>query len=96
MSKDKEDVYLGALDIKYAQPIPLTEEWLERFGFEKYNGDQFYKGDVRINMACDRTMIFYKDFIGDTQRLYLKDKYLHTFQNAMELIGEELKLKEDE
>ena len=27
--------HIGSLDIKYVKPIPLTEEWLIKFGFRK-------------------------------------------------------------
>lgn len=73
------------------EPIPLTEEWLVKFGFENRVGMQWYLGDIRVNMSTPTTMIFYKDEQNEMQRLILKDKFVHTLQNAWHLItGEEL------
>jgi hypothetical protein len=74
----------------WCKPIPLTEEWLLRFGFEKkyknYEmGDfMFFKG------SCSR--ISYKlSLIG------INIKHVHQLQNLyFALTGEELKLKDDE
>ena len=87
----------SGIDCDY-QPIPLTEEWLLRFGFEKYdfmNGFfvklkdrhlmvQFYKSEIHI---------FFTKVSKDSQghwmkgRDYFIDKnsilYLHTFQNLI-------------
>lgn len=80
----------------YFKPIPLTEEWLVRFGFEKKNSFEF-------ESPCT---VFYieKSSIGDYEFCkkpqydefgWLKTiKYVHQLQNLyFALIGEELTIK---
>jgi len=84
--------------IENIKPIPLTEEWLLRFGFEKDDSgvdifDQDYcewyqKEFPTIGILCqssDKSYIF--DENSDTLRL----KYVHELQNLnFALTGEEL------
>lgn len=35
-------------DHQHLDPIPLTPEWLERFGFEKYNDDANYEEGYKL------------------------------------------------
>jgi hypothetical protein len=74
------------------ESIPLTEEWLLKFGFEKtYIGyDEKYpffeKGLIIID-ACDFT-------IETASGLVIEIKYVHQLQNLyFALTGEELTLK---
>lgn len=74
------------------EPIPLTEEWLLKFGFEKtYIGHDekypfFEKGLIIID-ACDFT-------IETASGLVIEIKYVHSLQNLyFALTGEELKQK---
>jgi hypothetical protein len=77
------------------EPIPLTEEWLLKFGFEKVS----WSNDVRINLLNRWSLIY--DF--DVNKLcvdsglnanYLQIKYIHQLQNLyFTLTGEELTLK---
>jgi len=39
---------IGQVQVK---PIPLTKEWLLRFGFRKYNDNWFSKGALWINIS---------------------------------------------
>jgi len=69
------------------RPIPLTEEWLLKFGFErnKYALTSFIKNDVII--STDKFI-----YMSRT-----KLKYVHQLQNLyFALTGEELKLNENE
>ena len=73
--------------IEELEPIPLTEEWLLKFEFErnKYALNSFIKNDVII--STDKFI-----YMSRT-----KLKYVHQLQNLyFALTGEELKLKEDE
>ena len=65
-------------------PIPLTEEWLERFGFEEVNkGLTFKKGLFELEKAPDC-------FQYETTNIY----YVHQLQNLYSaLTGEELTIK---
>lgn len=80
-------------------PIPLTEEWLLRFGFVKEfnadeNSDSFYLKDCDDSFYIDYDNSWY---IGATSYGYLKGThYVHQLQNLyFALTGEELTLKQD-
>jgi hypothetical protein len=78
-----------------AEPIPLTEEWLLRFGFEKNDNNQF------ILMEGSVDILFNKDLNGWTcdgiNFSINMTEHVHQLQNLyFVLTGEELKLKEDE
>lgn len=66
------------------EPIPLTEEWLVRFGWEK-SGEWFYKDYYEINLngifnPSDAHYTIHNDI-----------KYVHQLQNLyFALTGEEL------
>lgn len=91
----------GQNDEQY-QPIPLTEDWLKRFGFEFKKGrisedsgvqlfNDFYdKGKFKLN-HWDNGKLFYWDDKFDNQI-----QYVHQLQNLyFALTGEELKLREE-
>jgi hypothetical protein len=74
------------------EPIPLTEEWLLRFGFEKRSiikqNDSYYLNG-KVVWATENGFRYFqnRDII----------KYVHQLQNIyFALTGEELKLKDDE
>jgi hypothetical protein len=74
------------------QPIPLTEEWLLRLGFEREEsrfGSHFYTNDFSLYTSKEGSLCFCYDN-------YLKHiHYVHQLQNiAFALTGEELELKE--
>ncbi len=71
------------------QPIPLTEEWLLKFGFDR-NGKKltFWK----IDLVEDEEGIF----SFDESRIYIDVKYVHQLQNLyFALVGEELTIKSE-
>ena len=77
------------------EPIPLTEEWLLRFGFEKNDNNQF------ILMEGSVDILFNKDLNGWTcdgiNFSINMTEHVHQLQNLyFALTGEELKLKENE
>jgi hypothetical protein len=91
------------------QSIPLTEEWLLKFGFEKgnhnwfrlyFNPDKIEDSDcftynVNSKMLC--LECFYSgEKKGSIQLLGLKEKHVHTLQNLyFALNNEELKTPTD-
>jgi hypothetical protein len=99
MTKTEEEIEV----YEDLQPIPLTEEWLLRFGFENYgvfrlklSDDTYLRGHINskgFNIALDEY-----DLIGDRETVSLRViKYVHQLQNLVfSLTGEELKLKDDE
>ena len=95
---DAESQLLNFNDIR---PIPLTEEWLLKFGFEFNHQNEYwkhYQNDKGFNISqwvhptkfagFEKFGAFY---YGDS---YLEVKYVHTFQNLyFALTGEELEVK---
>lgn len=80
------------------RPIPLTEQWLIDFGFERNNR-------IDVNLGMKKTPVWslysFSITIWDNGRLFydwiggnIEVKYLHQLQNLyFALIGEELKEK---
>ena len=74
-----------------AEPIPLTEEWLEAFGFQKV-GAWFYKGDFALRPKSEFIGLEYGGFILSILDIHID--YVHTLQNLyFPLTGEELEKK---
>lgn len=80
------------------KPIPLTEEWLIRFGF-KYEGrdyfaiETFLKEDFVITREQDSFCFPYEDYVGNDVDTYIK--YAHQLQNLyFALTGKELTIKQ--
>lgn len=77
------------------KPIPLTEEWLIKFGFIK-DGKEFNKwcGDYEYSFSFEYGFVFGQlvDYSHE-----IKIKHVHQLQNLyFALTGEELTIKEDE
>lgn len=88
----------GSIKTREATPIPLTEEWLIRFNFERQ--------DNNWNMLCicnDWTYLYWEKLAGvqlsiNKHSIMLPHiQYVHQFQNLYHsLCGEELILKEQQ
>ena len=79
------------VDMSRYMPIPLTEEWLVKFGF-KYIGsaptlginESWNRGNIRIEQLQSKELVFHG----------LQIKYVHSLQNLyFALTGEELLAK---
>ena len=75
--------------IKFFKPIPLTEDWLIKFGFEK----------IGVNYSLDEFIIYVR--ISDKKMVYRTSHYsielrhVHQLQNLyFALTGKELKLNQ--
>lgn len=96
---DSHDIYkLDESNCEDVEPIPLTEEWLLKFGFEKdvYDNERpFYytfKG-FRLNCNLGFLTLHNSNDLADFNPI--KIKYVHQLQNMLfALCGEELELKE--
>jgi len=82
---------------KVVDPIPLTEEWLTKFGFHKTAEDDFDKTFGDIDQISIRSN---KLYVTDKFGVYLNPKriaiiqYVHQLQNLyFALTGEELTIK---
>lgn len=85
------------------EPIPLTEEWLLKFGFEKVNNE--LTNIAPLNLPCTFNLpntpfsfcqgkLILTTSTGD---FCVNTEYVHQLQNLyFALVGEELKIKEDE
>ena len=63
--------------LKNYQPIPLTEEWLLRFGFEKKGMNRTRWTFWKIDLVEDEKGIY----SFDESRIYIDIKYVHQLQN---------------
>ena len=93
--KNKKSVDINSVDIADAESIPLNEEWLVKFGFEKHFGNNNHL----LYSLPNLTLVKYEketDFNGYWLKYYQgkfpkKLKYVHQLQNLyFALTGEEL------
>lgn len=95
------DITACVVDNTSFKPIPLTEEWLLRFGFEIF---KLNNGAYEVNLNDFFTLRFIpKDNWREKDAFYLYSndddigiiiQYIHTFQNTFfALTGQELELK---
>lgn len=87
---------IGSGDKNY-EPIPLTLEWLKRFGFQSDNfTDEDRTPFMRIDDACG-SFILDDEFILMDIDTRVQIKHVHQLQNLyFALTGEELTLKEND
>jgi len=82
------------------EPIPLTEEWLLKFGFEMINSSPInYKiyrlKDISFNVIKDSNIKLYDKIVYSEQYRYIES--VHQLQNLyFALTGEELIFKQQE
>jgi len=89
VGKVDEDLFNNKIDCQFA-PIPLTEEWLLKFGFEIVKGAHQSWRTIKINdeKSFDIQFIDGEVFYSDTRL-----KYVHKLQNLyFALTGQELQL----
>ncbi len=72
------------------EPIPLTEEWLNRFGFEKTGNYKHTKRMFSVVLWITEADYFFHWTEGNT-----RIQHVHELQNLyFDITGEELELKE--
>lgn len=92
--ENNEYLSSGVFELVDFKPIPLTEEWLERFGFENDFDENPTKGQLTIENQFDGSWIRVLDGMWTDG---IKIEYIHQLQNLyFALTGEELTIKEDE
>lgn len=91
---------IGCYSIKRISPIPLTEEWLIKFGFEKNNKDYLLNNVLIFDYTYLGTgdnhhigfMFKWGNYINEGKDIVIQ--YVHQLQNLyFALTGEELELK---
>ncbi len=101
-----DDLELGlvgdAIEYKYAKPIPLTKEWLARFGFKKNLYIDGYIGCDSLHTSFvlsepNKFKEYYTFNFGVGDLTNIKELiYVHELQNLyFALTGEELELKHE-
>ncbi len=84
--------YINACDIKFIEPIPLTEEWLLKFGFRFTSISDTYFKNTDDNLK--QVNIHHKPFMLYSFNCSTKLEYVHQLQNLyFALTGEELTIK---
>jgi hypothetical protein len=83
-----------AYGIKTSSPIPLTEDWLVRFGFEKIEEEEFeielLSNRISVNISHWTYQIGYSIYWTNE----IEIQHVHQLQNLyFALTGEELELK---
>jgi len=97
---DGEDIHKIDREENYAnshKPIPLTEEWLLKFGFEKDGFDWIiklhYDTELILNFGKYSNAVIQDNEDGDSISLH-NPKYVHQLQNLFfALTGKELTIK---
>ena len=98
----KDLIFLLAFDNEhYANPIPLTEEWLLKFGFEKEIdcGSEYWTIQIGNNLHLtisleDNTAGIDLNWKSQGSLIWMMVKHIHTLQNVYySLTGEELEVK---
>ena len=83
-----KDLESAPIDQLWCKPIPITEEWLLRFGFEDTGCLRFKKGIWDVAFMSDSTIYFRFD-----KQNIAELKHVHQLQNLYQaLTGEDLTL----
>ena len=80
-------------------PIPITEEWLLKFGYECFNGRSLYsKGDDDLHIDFEYGSAQFRDSTSDGyNHVGIAITYVHQLQNLyFALTGKELEIKENQ
>lgn len=101
--EDYEIIYIDVKDLELIEkkqgiyePIPITEEWLLKFGFEKSNKYCFSNHKLIIeSLMGDRHSCRYR--VNPDESIWISElHYVHQLQNLyFSLVGEELTFKSE-
>jgi len=83
-------------EIEFCDPIPLTEEWLLKFGLKEVYFDVENNKDYILNSLHIQHHLEVNDFVcTNTEPYFISIKSVHQLQNLyFALTGEELTIKE--
>jgi hypothetical protein len=92
-------IQLPNTSIDFIEPIPLTEEWLVKFGFEKYGlmHNSYRKNPFIVEEGFITNDYYtFRKIINKEESILLKEfNYVHQLQNLFwVLCGKELTLKQ--
>jgi hypothetical protein len=84
-------------ELSSIEPIPLTKEWLLKFGLLNLNDIETLGGSVFIDIKNKSFGIGGSDSVTNGMIYYAECEHVHQLQNLyFALTGEELKIVEDE
>jgi hypothetical protein len=84
---------LGRFPLDCVKPIPLTEEWLLKFGFEK--NSYWFKDDNMLRFGLIDNKLHCSIGNDENGFLYNRINYVHQLQNLyFALTGQELEFKQ--
>lgn len=87
------DETVGCYNSKIITPIPITKDWLGKFGFDGRN-DFKWLGIVGVQLRDDKYYISLKDLSNVLFHSIVEIKHVHQLQNLyFALTGEELTLE---
>ena len=93
------DCDVGDRLFKDVEGIPLTEEWLIKFGFKQGNSMNFYwnkliRDNINISIDPDDGEVWVCDIFDNESIILTEIKYVHQLQNLyFALTGKELTIK---
>jgi hypothetical protein len=94
-AKDILELYSDPID-DYYKALPLTEEWLIKFGFEKVENGCLFKNIINYWNFFLWEKSDYIDLVINKSSIRLSIKYVHQLQNLyFSLTGEELEVSND-
>jgi DNA modification methylase len=84
--------FLVSVEYGFTNPIPITEDWLIKFGFEDRND---YWKKKKVKMVWSSRIIKTGERLGIRHEKYDHIKYVHQLQNVYYAVtGEELTVSE--
>jgi hypothetical protein len=88
----------GVLEWKDINPVPITEDWLLRFGFNYDANDDWYVLDCGTGVSFSHIIDGLTHYFSSLEMVWAdvlqEIKYVHQFQNLhFALTGEELEVK---
>ena len=79
-------------DLRCANPIPLNEDWFNKFEFENDNANGYSKDSIHIEYIAQVGYVFFIN--GDVNGESMKIEYVHELQNLFfALRKQELEMK---
>lgn len=93
--KNAVELYNISTDEVNAKPIPLSEEWLLKFGFKEDEPHLFLNVDTFLQITYDQYKKRLSLFLYGKHYFPKEIKYVHQLQNLYHsLTGEELTIKQ--
>lgn len=95
---DSQTFHTAELHPEWYDPVPLTEEWLLRFGFRKFGIMGQFGNDTEFDVSLSNELAQLRHSDSDNyDRVGIKFHQVHQLQNLyFALTGSELEIKENQ